>query len=257
MQIRNLVVSSGSCRGISIVAAINKHFRILKNVQHFSGVSVGSIVCLVLVLNLPLLTIINELSTVFFPFKFGFHTCSAVIGFRTFEDLGLRQKMVGFFALANISPAATFKKLFEITGKFLNVRVTQLRKDKNKDQNKDRNNHRVQDCNVDSTPDKIVLETVMASCSMPYIFMPRKDQEGFCVIDGAVTEAARMPMLPSFDPKNTLGVLVLSNNRENTDYPCKYMIFLDCPRVKFTTLNVTPAMANYLLKVGKDSIISN
>jgi predicted acylesterase/phospholipase RssA len=110
---------------------------------------------------------------------------------------------------------------------------------------------------VDSTPDKIVLETVMASCGMPYIFTPRKDQEGFCVIDGAVTEAARMPMLPTFDPDHTMGVLVLSNNRENTDYPCKYMIFLDCPRVKFTTLNVTPAMVNYLLKVGKDSIVSN
>lgn len=109
---------------------------------------------------------------------------------------------------------------------------------------------------MDSTPNKIVLDTVMASSGMPYIFTPQQDQEGFCVIDGAVTEAARMPMLASFDPKHTLGVLILSNNRKNIDYLCEYMIFLECPRVKFTTLNVTPAMVNYLLKVGRDSIIS-
>ena len=254
MTVDNLVISSGSCRGISIVAALNKHSQFLKNVKNFSGVSVGSMICLVLVLNLPLVKIIEELSTLFFPFKFGFHTCSKVLGFHTFEDSHLRRKLIGFFALANISPAVTFKELFELTGKFLNVRITQLQKDNQRDGKTV--DHIVRDCNVDSTPNRIVLETVMASCGMPYIFMPRKDQEGFCVIDGAVTEAARMPMLPSFDPKHTLGVLILSNNRKNTDYPCKYMIFLDCPRVKFTTLNVTPAMVNYLLKVGRDSIIS-
>lgn len=240
-SINSLVIGSGSCRGVAMVSALLKHLYLLPQIENYSGVSVGAVICLVLVVSkVPLagLTkIFAMLKSLDFPFGFGFHPkCPSKTGFQLFSIDPLKKKLAAF-----LPENRTFRELFHSTGKFFNVRVTSV-------------SGGVVDCNHRSTPDALVMKTVLASASMPLIFAPQKNLNE-CFVDGAVAASNRFPMLDKFDRERTLGVFVPTSGDQPPENACKYMLILSCPRVKFTTLNLTEDMVRYLQEVGNQARI--
>jgi predicted acylesterase/phospholipase RssA len=133
----------------------------LRNVQHWSGISIGSICALLMnigVTPMEILPLIQEIPTKFsltpqsilsVPDTFGLvsHT-----PFRHLLETVLEQK--------GILPSITFRQLYRFTKQSLSIFATNLQ------------TNTLISFQYRTTPDVPILDAVLASCSIPIVFPP-------------------------------------------------------------------------------------
>lgn len=176
LKLTSIVLSSGGVYGLQMLYVLDKldSMGALSTVQHWSGVSIGSICSLFMnigVKPIELVPLIQKVPTSFTltpqsilstPDTFGLvsHT-----PFRRLLETVLEQK--------GILPNITFCQLFRFTKQTLSIFATNL------------DTNSLTAFNHQTTPDVYILDAIMASCSIPIVFPPFSIQKQ-TYIDGAI-----------------------------------------------------------------------
>ena len=177
-KIKNLVIGGGGPSGISFVGVLNvlNENNILDNVQTYIGTSVGSFICLLLIIGYPILDIRD------FCYNFDFYKLKNEIdinilltefGFHNNDKLAYVIKRL--ITNKGYSYDITFKELYDITTKKLIISATCL------------NNHKI--CYFDYTnkPDMPIWIAIIMSSCIPIIFQPVKYEE-YYYVDGGILD---------------------------------------------------------------------
>jgi predicted patatin/cPLA2 family phospholipase len=182
-----LIISSGGNKGISLLGALNEFSKTypLYNFKYLTGCSIGSIICLLLILNYTL----TEINEILFKINFGdFQECKLI---NLIEKSGLDEgiKFTNFlkalFLNKDIAFNITFIDLFIKTNIIFTISVVNI------------TNGKVEYYNHLSQPDMSVLLCVRMSANIPLLFSPVLYNNNYYV-DGALLDP-----FPFFYNKNT------------------------------------------------------
>ena len=184
-MIDTICIGSGGVKGISFVSALNyleKHNQLdIEKVNRYTAVSVGSIICLLLVIGYNM----NELFDLMKEFNYD--------EIKPDLNLDLMIERYGFdngeriiLCLKNIikkkidNPDITFLELYKLTKKEINIATTNFSKNKEKI------------FNYIETPNVSVTLAVRMSISIPLIYTPVMYENDYYV-DGALTNNVYIP----------------------------------------------------------------
>lgn len=180
MTIKNIVISGG---GQSIItfygilkAANQSDFWKIENIKNIYGTSAGSLLSVLMALNLSWDVIDNYL--IKRPWEKVFHVginnvVSVIDEFGIFSIESIQQMLGPLFSYAEIPMDITLKDFNEKNGLNIYIYVTEL------------NNFEYLSISHHTHPDWKVVDAVYASCSVPVLFSPIiKDEQ--CFIDGGI-----------------------------------------------------------------------
>lgn len=180
MTIKNIVLSGGAYKGFYTIGAL-KHlskiqFYNIDNIENIYGVSVGSLIGLILCLKLDWNDMIEHAINRPWQklFQFGPEDILDV-----FVKKGLMKKSFiysifdNFFKNAGVNKSITMKELYEFSGVNMHIYTTNL------------STFKLVEINHETHPDIKVLDAVYMSCSMPFIFQP-EFIDADCYVDGGV-----------------------------------------------------------------------
>lgn len=180
MTIKNIVLSGGAYKGFYTIGALkylsNIQFFNINDIENIYGVSVGSLIGLILCLKLDWGDMIEHAINRPWQnlFQFGAEDILDV-----FVKKGLMKKSFiynifdNFFKNAGLSKTITMKELYDYSNINLHIYTTNI------------STFKLVEITHQSHPDIKVLDAVYMSCSMPFIFQP-EFIEGACYVDGGV-----------------------------------------------------------------------
>jgi predicted acylesterase/phospholipase RssA len=202
-MIETICIGSGGLKGITFVSALNNleknNYLSLNNIKKYTGISVGSIICILLIVGYKLDEIIDivinldyneikpDISLDLIIENFGFDNGENIINF--LKNLILKK--------INKNDDITFLELYNITNKEFYVATTNFSKNKEKI------------FNFKDTPNVSVFMAIRMSISIPIIFTPVLFENDYYV-DGALTNYVCIP--ENANPDTTL--LVYLNKRK-------------------------------------------
>lgn len=161
-----VVVGPGAMGFYALLGAL--HSRIdLDSVKEISGSSAGALASLCFILHVPLAKCMEvEVKSIIKP------------SIKTFlKDYGFVSRDKAFeFLKEFFGRDYTFKELYEITGKIFHMSVSSLTYSK------------VVYVSVLNSPNDSVLDTLVTSISIPFLFVPKKMKHGEILVDGSVFE---------------------------------------------------------------------
>ena len=217
-KVKNLVISGGGISGIGILGILKycDEHNILNNVESYVGTSVGSIICLLLVVNYQyyemydflksfnLEKLINNIDIDKFIINYGFENSNKIIYVikRLLEN-------------KNISEDITFNELYEISSKKLTITGVCL------------SNNDLHYFNHELTPNMKVLTAVRISANIPILFTP-VTHDNKLWIDGGIIQNYPIEYC-SDNIENTLGISIFDkcfNNCVKIENVVDFMINL-------------------------------
>ena len=168
----------GGIYGISMVGIIKqlKKYNFLINIKKYLGTSVGSIICLLLVIDYN----IDEIIEFILNFDFNllinnsnnlFDNLYKNYGF--YDNKNMRCILNNLLIAKNYNINITFKQLFDLTNKELIINVSCINKS---------NNIFI---NYKNYPNYNVIDMIIASCSIPFVFYPFKYDNNY-FLDGGL-----------------------------------------------------------------------
>ena len=198
----NIVLSGGGVKGLIHIGVLQilEENNILKNLNKFCGSSIGSLLCLLLNLELN----VRDIETLFLcvdSTKFIDFNPENIINLM--DNLGCESSD----SIENIikiilekktnNPLITFKELYELTGKELTVVGTSIEE------------YKAYYFNWKNTPDVSVCEGIMISLCVPFIFEPRK-YNGKMFVDGGICSNFPIEYFKDEIDK-TIGILLIND----------------------------------------------
>ena len=165
MKFINFMISGGGIYGITMCGIIKMldKYNLLKNIKKYLGTSVGSIICLLLIINYN----IDEIIEFIINFDFNLLTIShnnfidnLNNKYAIYENKNIKFILNNLLIAKNIDHNITFNELFKITNKDLIINVSSINEYKNIF------------INHINYPNFKVVDIVIASCSIPFIFPP-------------------------------------------------------------------------------------
>jgi hypothetical protein len=238
----------GSIRGLALIEAwkcILERSDVHVDLKGVSGSSVGSIMCLAILLQLTpdeMVTAFshNALSKVSQTIKI-VRSCGRP-SFMNFDFL--KEELIDLMRAKNMSPKITFAELN------LDVRIAAH----------DIKNDTSFIFSRFATPDALLIDAIVASCAIPYVFAPVQ-VENVCYSDGG--QNVEMPFL-EFPSETTIGLYLYDRYRprrhansffSQLDTRQKnHIISIDVSRVSFLDLNPTMKIRDYLKSKARQAV---
>ena len=234
----NLVLSGGGIKGLIHLGALKalNEKNLLKNIKNYAGSSIGSFIALLLCIGYNY----NDILVICFKidFKkfynidniFDFFENYNILSFKPLEKL-LYLLIQTKFKKKNI----TFKELFNLTEKTLHINAINI------------NSSDIVTFNYINSPDINIVDACIASCSIPFIFPPKKINNNY-YIDAFVREPFPIRIFEE-DLNNTIGIFF--------DSPIEYQKYDISSFQKYIMKIFISFQANTLFKKSKICIILN
>ena len=167
MTIKNIVLSSGAYKGFYTIGVINhllnENFFKIDDIENIYGVSVGSIIGVLLCLKLDWNDIVEYTINRPWHKDINFNTQMLL---DTFTNKGYFNRSFfsnifsGLLHNAKLSKTITFKELYEYSNINLNIYTVNI------------SEWRLETLNHEITPDLEVIQAMHMSCAIPFIFQP-------------------------------------------------------------------------------------
>ena len=194
IKIKILVISGGGMKGLEFLGVIKylDKLNLLKYIDEYYGCSIGSYICLLLIIGYSIDDIIN------FSINFDFKTLIGKIDdliynysfgkYELFINI-LKSKII----LKNINADITFKELYEMTKKNFNVIGYNISQKKEII------------INHITYPNMKIWEGIYLSCALPMLFKPYLyENEYYC--DGGTSNICPINLIPPEKQKYTIGI---------------------------------------------------
>lgn len=202
---RTLVIGSGGIKGLLFIGGIKAlEDHEITGFSTYIGCSIGALISLFLNCGFSPSEILNIFLTKQFEDILSVGNWDSIVsGVGLLDKTPLRkhiesiiEKKIGI----NISEL-TFKALYEISGKELYVITV------------DTDNYELKTYGVKITPDYLVLEGVLASCSVPFVFQGTPVENGF-MVDGAVMDPIGLSTaFKVVSPESEIHCIFLANRK--------------------------------------------
>lgn len=252
MKYSNLLISGGGIYGITILGIINtiSKYNTLNNITKYLGTSVGSIICFLLILNYSLDDILKFIKN----FNFELITSRENKNLNIFDNLinnygfnntnNLKLILENFLIGKNLKPNITFKELYLKTNKELIINISCLN---------DWTNYYI---NYKNNPNLNIIDTIIASCSIPIFFSPVKINEKYYV-DGGLYNNRPIEFFNNELNKTLIITHYLEFSNINLDNIQNYLINLFFSKLHFNenkTLNELYNLKNTIIYTKIDNI---
>ena len=202
---KTLVLSGGGSKGFVHIGALEYCWQLnyLSPIKRYWGVSVGSILCLFLVLNYTP----QEIFQLFY--KYGlFHIydidTSTIQASALMHIESLGDRIIDLLK-SDFNRSTTFKQLYKKTGKHLNIIGTKMG---SLDDKLEHFNHK-------KTPEMSIIDAIEISCALPFIFT-EKIYNNVKYIDGCFVNELPIDMAEVTKSNKTLAIWIKSNNEQTS-----------------------------------------
>lgn len=249
-EVENLVFGVGSIRGLAFIGALAEilPYWNRSRLRGLAGSSVGAIMCFGLALDLAPSDMRAFVRSG--KYHFGWRPqktlgCSAASRWSFFDTMALKEQLQAIMQSRGYAPDISFAQFRPE----LDLRI--IAHDLTSDQSKVFSSA--------TTPDVHVLDAVLASCSMPFVFPPVKI-DGHCFVDGNVDD--EFPLL-QFPPANTLGFFLFDRYRQQKSATAEtfrfaherkyHVISIDVSDVSFFELQPSAQTQEFLLQQGHEA----
>jgi len=203
LSFNNLVLSSGGMNGILTIGAL--HFLYsngkLEGIKNYVGCSIGSLICLLLLVGYTPFEMINEIVEVNKDNELMSINISNILKNFGIYNNNIIKSVFESLVLKKLEFIPTLKELYEMTEKTLTVTVFNYTKFK------------LEYIDHTTNPSYLCTDIVSASCSIPIIFNPVVI-DNIKYIDGGIIEPFPINYAQKFIG-NTLGIVILYNPNED------------------------------------------
>lgn len=207
-NIKNIVFSGASTK-IFLFIGFLKYIKeydlsILDNIKNYAGTSSGSLICCGLVLGFSVEEIEELLIRLDFS-NFKDINSDGILSF--FDNYGLDdcnhfEKLFRIMIKKKVDDEnITFNELYKITNKNLIISATNL------------NRKQTTYFSYENTPDIKVIDALIASISIPILYIPKKIDDDL-YLDGGITNHFPINIFKN-SKKETIGAIILSNKKRN------------------------------------------
>tara|TARA_B100001175_G_C19472156_1_gene622357 strand:+ start:619 stop:1530 length:912 start_codon:yes stop_codon:yes gene_type:complete len=234
---KNLVLSGGGINGIIELGSLKalENLNLLKNIKNYSGSSVGSIICFLLILDFSPSDIFIIIKKIDFSYLVNENIFNLL---DTYSLCNIDKTKVFLTSLLELKfniKKITYIELYNKTKKNLNIIAISLTEEK------------IVTFNYINTPNLDVIDTLIASCSIPLVF-PCKNINNNDYFDAFMINNYPINIFKD-DLKSTIGIKVTpnmyQNNNKNTDITSYIFNILNCI-LKITAKNYD----NYTAKIN-------
>jgi len=253
-----LAFGAGSVRGLALISAFEELCNVMGgSIPHLRGVagtSAGSMLALGVAAGLSP----AEMRT-FADLPFLYQVIDKLEWKRNGKAISfvnkqlLRDKLEDLLRIKGLGPDTTFRQLYRVRNIELKVATIDLAADK------------VVIWSTRDTPDAFVVDAVMASSSMPFVFRPefQRTAKGECkaFVDGAGQMEIPFRLYP---PEHTLGIYLYDAHRNPkvgyqlfsslTDQERNHMISIDVSRLGSLEFAMSPELARFITLKGTNAV---
>jgi predicted acylesterase/phospholipase RssA len=195
IKFRGICLSSGGMKGLLLLGALHEFYikKQLTDVKYYAGTSVGSIICLLIACGYTPMEIITiacskEVSNMYSSFNIlNLYSLNGIFPFKQ-----IREKIEHLVKL-KLGYIPTFKEFLERYDQFFIIPVFCLSEENTED--------RKIYCTPYTTPDMSLLDAVIMSSSIPFIF-EKNNYKNKIYIDGAFTDNFPIKYLSKIMNKN-------------------------------------------------------
>lgn len=233
---KNLVLSGGGINGIIELGSLKalETLNLLKDIKNYSGSSIGSIICFLLILDFSPSDIFIITKKIDFSYLVNENIFNLLDTYSIFNIDKTKVFLISLLELKYNIKKITYLELYNKTKKNLNIIAISLTEEK------------IVTFNYINTPSLDVIDTLIASCSIPLVF-PCKNINNNDYFDSFMINNYPINIFKE-DLKNTIGIKVTpniyKNNNSNTDITNYIFNILNC------ILNITSKnYENYKAKV--------
>lgn len=169
MKPTNILITGGGIKGIIMLGIIKQlsKYKLLKNLNKYMGLSVGSIICLLLIIDYSteeLYKFINSFDFKVILKKTSFNNITyidnLINNYGILNINNLKYTIEKLLKYKNIDKNITFKELYDITNKELIIGISCLTTCK------------TEYCNYINTPNFKIIDIISISCNIPLFFTP-------------------------------------------------------------------------------------
>jgi predicted acylesterase/phospholipase RssA len=246
-DIHYLVFSGGSIRGLALMSSYATLLSMYPqlDIRGCAGVSAGAIMCLAVCLRL------SPREMMMFPnqeflekFSTGFKVQKKCQRWSVLDIEPLREALAAQMEKKSLSRWTTFSDI-----SWLDMRVFAV----------DITNNKLVEFSSRNTPNHSVLDAVVASCAMPFVFPPVQTPLG-CFMDGAVVQ--QFPFR-EFPLRETLGIYLYDRYRSSigndifhslSDQEKDHIITVDVSKLTTLQLNPGPRLLAWIMSQGQDAV---
>lgn len=199
-----IIISSGGIKGIALIGAIYYFSLIysLDNIQYFTGCSIGSFICTLLVIGYTPLEVRDILINTSFFECHSLSLSNLLNNYGLDNSVGLYLLISDLFTKKNININITFVQLFNLTNKTLTFSISNI-----------------STCNIEyhnyiNTPNNKIINSLLGSATIPLLHMPQYINNNLYV-DGGIYD-----MFPFnvFSHTKKIGFLVMTEEQYNIVY---------------------------------------
>lgn len=261
-NIKYLIFSVGSIRGLALVAALDQlllycklaNIDLYKQVRGLAGSSVGSLVALAICINIKPVEMLDFFDADLFSNLANFHVQFLCKQRSVIDTTPFRNKISSTLRQKGFEENITFEELFAKTNKHLHIAAFNLKTKKG------------EMFGYKKTPKSRVLDAIMASCAMPRIFPPvivdNSDGRGQCYIDGFIDN--ELPLREFDDIYSTLAFYLYDAYRKETignklfrsltAEEKNHVISIDVSKIGSVQFQLTPELMKWIEQQGKRAV---
>jgi hypothetical protein len=260
-DIKYLIFSIGSIRGIAFISAfetlldisLNKfNTDLQKQIKGVCGTSVGALIAFCISLKLTPTEMRHLLQPSLFKQLLKFEIKQICNQFSVSSIEPIRKVLENVLKTKKIPINITFTELFKFTGVDLVVNAFNITTQTSKP------------FSTQASPTVSVIDAIIASCSMPYIFEPQQfGLKSQCFVDGSVTRNA-MP-INVFPESHTLGMYLYDKHRslkmigpvfqQLSPMQKNHIISIDVSKLGAVQFNPTCRLRTFIEKQGTDAVL--
>ena len=217
---KNLVLSGGGINGIIELGSLKalENLDLLKNIKNYSGSSIGSIICFLLIIDFSPSDIFIIVKKIDFSYLVNENIFNLLDTYSLCNIDKTKVFLTSLLALKYNIKKITYIELYNKTKKNLNIIAISLTEKK------------IVTFNYINTPHLDVIETLIASCSIPLVF-PCTNINNNDYFDAFMINNYPINIFKD-DLKNTIGIKVTpnmyENNNVNTDITTYIFNILNC-----------------------------
>lgn len=216
----NLVLSGGGINGIMELGCLKslEKFNLLKNIKNYCGSSIGSVICFLLILDYSPCDIFIMIKKIDYSYLLEENVLNFLESYSLCNLNKIKIFLTSLLKLKYNIKKITYLELYNRTKKNLNVVAISL------------SNKEIVTFNYINTPNIDVIDTIIASSSIPILFPPKKI-ENIEYFDAFMINNFPINIFKN-DLKNTIGIRITTNmyqsKNENTDITIYIFNILNC-----------------------------
>ena len=232
-NIKNIVFSGGAFKGWAYIGTLRALDELVDNsfIENVAGTSIGSVFGLFYILKIPWSVILTKIMNLTFSDMIDINNINTIISIQSIIKGVKFKEYISSIIAEYINPEVTFNELYKLNK--ITFTVTSLNINKGE----------IEYFNFINTPSVKVMDSIVASCSVPLLFPP------YCINNNYYCDGGLCNNFPTnlYEDINTMGFTLFDENNNKSMNKLKKITIIDI-------INCLVDTANKIYKQKRENI---